>query len=94
MQRDSDDYGRARQPMRAPNGRRVYETESAQHRGARPPTGSRSRFLATVVLIATALVILVTGLAVSAGDKSTDARQSIPIELLPFPPSTATLTTQ
>jgi hypothetical protein len=46
-----------------------------------------------VVLVATALVIVVTGLAVGGGDGASGS-ESIPFELLPFPDGAVTTTTQ
>jgi hypothetical protein len=77
----------ARQQVRQ-QGRHDYAARGEQTR-----TGGRSRFLAVVVLLATALVIVVTGLAVGGGDGSSGS-ESIPFELLPFPDSAVTTTTQ
>lgn len=70
-----------------PQGRHVYSA-----RGEAPRTGTRSRLLAVVALVAVALVILVTGLAISSGSPS--GSEAIPFELLPFPQDAVTSTTQ
>ncbi len=82
-----DDRQGARQQVRQ-QGRHDYPAH-----GGQPQTGSRSRFLAVVVLVATALVIVVTGLAVG-GDDGSSGPEAIPFELLPFPGGAATSTTQ
>jgi hypothetical protein len=49
--------------------------------------------VAVVMLVAAAFVILVTGLAVGNSDGASGS-ESIPFELLPFPDSAVTSTTQ
>jgi hypothetical protein len=49
--------------------------------------------VAVVMLVGAAFVILVTGLAVGNGDGASGS-ESIPFELLPFPDSAVTSTTQ
>jgi len=88
VRRSGDDDQRGVRPQARQQGRHDYPA-----RGGQPQTGRRSRFLALVVLVATALVIVVTGLAVGGGDGASGS-ESIPFELLPFPDGAVTTTTQ
>jgi hypothetical protein len=83
--------GRRGQPAR-PQGRQQARRDYPA-RVDQPRMGRRSRFLAVVVLVATALVILITGLAVGGGEGSSGS-EPLPFELLPFPGGAVTSTTQ
>lgn len=86
---------RARQPL-GPGAARQRRgsgqlRSGARMPGQRPPQpngGSRSRFVAVVVLVVAAVIVVIGGLAVSGG--ASGSGSSVSLSLLPFPQNTST----
>jgi hypothetical protein len=90
---DSGDYPRyARLP--ASGGRPQADVRDPQrrpqHRSQRVPNRNenRSRVLAVVILVVAAVIIIMTGLAISS--RSSGSGETIPFNVLPFPGNTVT----
>jgi hypothetical protein len=68
-----------------------HQQSGARMPGQRPGSsngGSRSRFVAVLVLVVAAVIVVVGGLAVSGG--SSGSGSSVSLSLLPFPQNTST----
>jgi hypothetical protein len=97
-QEDWGDYpARARQPL-GPEAARQRRGHPQRRPGARGPVqapgqpngGSRSRFIAIVVLVVAAVIVTIGGIAAASGSGSA----TVSVSLLPFPQNTSTSTGQ